>query len=529
MGDKIESKKAAAKAKVSTVPGHLGEIADAKQAVKIAAEIGYPVMIKASAGGGGKGMRIAYNAKEAEEGFALGALGGQVELRRRPRVHREVHREPAPHRDPGARRQARQRRPPRRARVLDPAPQPEGRSRRRPRRCSTPRRARPWASRPSRWRRAVGYDSAGTVEFVAGQDRSFYFLEMNTRLQVEHPVTELVTGIDLVEQMIRVAAGEKLEAQAGRREARRLGGREPHLRRGPRTATSCPRSAGWCATGRPQEGVAPGGTVRNDTGVFEGAEISMHYDPMIAKLVTHARHARGRHRPAGRRARRLRHRRGRAQHPVPRRPHAAPALARGSALDRLHRRGVQGRLQAARRPRATSCSCWRPSPSPSTTSATRAGAASPSRWAGRRCASPAGASPRSATTRVPAQVEGTLGGPDQGHLPRRPGQAARRARACSRTGGRASRCGPAWWTAGRCRCRCGPILNGYDLAHRGIRARAYVYTEREAALAALMPEKAAARHLQAAALPDAGPGEGDPRGGRARRSRPARRCAWSKP
>ena len=126
MGDKIESKKAAAKAKVSTVPGYLGEIADAKHAVKIADEIGYPVMIKASAGGGGKGMRIACNAKEAEEGFALAALGGQVELRRRPRVHREVHRQPAPHRDPGARRQARQRHLPRRARMLDPAPQPEG-------------------------------------------------------------------------------------------------------------------------------------------------------------------------------------------------------------------------------------------------------------------------------------------------------------------------------------------------------------------------------------------------------------------
>ena len=127
MGDKIESKKAAAKAKVSTVPGYLGEIADAKHAVKIAGEIGYPVMIKASAGGGGKGMRIAWNAKEAEEGLRPRPLGSQVELRRRSRVRREVHREPAAHRDPGAGRQARQRHLPRRARMLHPAPQPEGR------------------------------------------------------------------------------------------------------------------------------------------------------------------------------------------------------------------------------------------------------------------------------------------------------------------------------------------------------------------------------------------------------------------
>ena len=139
--------------------------------------------------------------------------------------------------------------------------------------------------------KAVGYDSAGTVEFVAGQDRSFYFLEMNTRLQVEHPVTELITGIDLVEQMIRVAAGEKLTIKQSRREAQRLGGREPRLRRGPvpqlpavdRAADALP------AAGRRQR---DGVTVRNDTGVYEGGEISIYYDPMIAKLVTHAADAR---------------------------------------------------------------------------------------------------------------------------------------------------------------------------------------------------------------------------------------------
>ena len=125
MGDKIESKKAAAAAKVSTVPGYLGVIADAEQAAKIADEIGYPVMIKASAGGGGKGMRIAHSRAEVAEGFAR-AIGSEVLVRRRPRVHRKIHRRSAPHRNPGARRQARQRHLSRRARMLDPAPQPEG-------------------------------------------------------------------------------------------------------------------------------------------------------------------------------------------------------------------------------------------------------------------------------------------------------------------------------------------------------------------------------------------------------------------
>jgi propionyl-CoA carboxylase alpha chain len=136
--------------------------------------------------------------------------------------------------------------------------------------------------------KAVGYDSAGTVEFVAGQDRSFYFLEMNTRLQVEHPVTELITGVDLVEQMIRVAAGEPLRHQAGRREAdgwaveSRVYAEDPYAR-----VPALDRAAGEippAGRGQRREGV----TVRNDTGVYEGGEISIYYDPMIAKLVTHA-------------------------------------------------------------------------------------------------------------------------------------------------------------------------------------------------------------------------------------------------
>jgi propionyl-CoA carboxylase alpha chain len=201
---------AAAKAGVSTVPGYMGLIADADEAVKIADEIGYPVMIKASAGGGGKGMRIAWNDEEAPKASASSKNEAKSSVRRRPHLHREVRRPAAPHRDPGAGRQARQRRLSRRARMLDPAPQPEGHRGGAVAACSTRRPARRWASRPSRWPRPSATTSAGTVEFVVDRTANFYFLEMNTRLQVEHPVTELITGVDLVEQMIRVAAGEKL-------------------------------------------------------------------------------------------------------------------------------------------------------------------------------------------------------------------------------------------------------------------------------------------------------------------------------
>ena len=354
MGDKIESKKAAAKAKVSTVPGYLGEIADAKQAVKIAAEIGYPVMIKASAGGGGKGMRIAYNAKEAEEGFgsarseAKSSFGDDrvfiEKFIENPR-HIEIQVLGDKHGNVlylGERECSIQRR---NQKVVEEAPSP----------LLDAKTRKAMGEQAVALSKAVGYDSAGTVEFVAGQDRSFFFLEMNTRLQVEHPVTELVTGIDLVEQMIRVAAGEKLQLQAGGHEARRLGRREPHLRRGPlpqlpalhrppRALPAARRRASRPRRHHPQRHRRVRG--RRD----------LHALRPDDRQAGHAcGHARGGHRPAGRRARRLRHRRRRAQHPLPRRPHAAPALARGAALDRLHRRGIQGRLQAARRRRARSC------------------------------------------------------------------------------------------------------------------------------------------------------------------------------
>src|SRR5438105_5815358 len=210
MGDKIESKKAAARAKVSTVPGHLGVIENDKQAVKIADEIGYPVMIKASAGGGGKGMRIAHSASEVAEGFARSKSEAKSSFGDdrmfiekfivNPR-HIEIQVLGDKHGNViylGERECSIQRR---NQKVIEEAPSP----------LLDPATRQKMGEQAVALAKAVGYDSAGTVEFVAGQDKSFYFLEMNTRLQVEHPVTELVTGIDLVDQMIRVAAGEKLK------------------------------------------------------------------------------------------------------------------------------------------------------------------------------------------------------------------------------------------------------------------------------------------------------------------------------
>lgn len=286
MGDKIESKKAAAAAKVSTVPGYMGEIKDAKHAVKIAEEIGYPVMIKASAGGGGKGMRIAYNAKEAEEGFLLARSEAKSSFGddrcfvekfiENPR-HIEIQVLGDKHGNVihlGERECSIQRR---NQKVLEEAPSP----------LLDEKTRKAMGEQAVALAKAVGYDSAGTVEFVAGQDRSFFFLEMNTRLQVEHPVTELVTGIDLVEQMIRVAAGEKLPFKQsditlkGWAVESRVYAEDPFRNFLP--------SIGRLVKYRPPaEGTKDGVTVRNDTGVFEGGEISMYYDPMIAKLVTHA-------------------------------------------------------------------------------------------------------------------------------------------------------------------------------------------------------------------------------------------------
>jgi propionyl-CoA carboxylase alpha chain len=286
MGDKIESKKAAAAAKVSTVPGHLGIIADDKEAVKIANQIGYPVMIKASAGGGGKGMRIAYSESEVAEGFARSKSEAKssfdddrmfIEKFITDPRHIEIQVLGDKHGSViylGERECSIQRR---NQKVIEEAPSP----------LLDEATRRKMGEQAVALARAVGYDSAGTVEFVAGQDKSFFFLEMNTRLQVEHPVTELITGIDLVEQMIRSAAGEKLAVKQddvklnGWAVESRIYAEDPYRNFLP--------STGRLVKYRPPAEMSEGGiTVRNDTGVYEGGEISLFYDPMIAKLVTHA-------------------------------------------------------------------------------------------------------------------------------------------------------------------------------------------------------------------------------------------------
>ena len=287
MGDKITSKKLAAEAGVSTVPGHMGLIADAAEAVTISASIGYPVMIKASAGGGGKGMRIAWNDDEAREGFqsskneAKASFGDDrifiEKFVTQPR-HIEIQVLGDTHGTVlylGERECSIQRR---NQKVIEEAPSP----------FIDEATRRSMGEQAVALCQAVGYHSAGTVEFIVDGDRNFYFLEMNTRLQVEHPVTELVTGIDLVEQMIRVAGGEKLSfAQDditlnGWAIESRLYAEDPYRNFLP--------SIGRLSRYRPPpEGVKADGTIaRNDTGVFEGGEISMYYDPMVAKLCTWA-------------------------------------------------------------------------------------------------------------------------------------------------------------------------------------------------------------------------------------------------
>jgi len=287
MGDKITSKKLAMAAGVSTVPGHMGLIADATDAVRISREIGYPVMIKASAGGGGKGMRIAWDDAEAREGFqsskneAAASFGDDrifiEKFVTQPR-HIEIQVLADQHGNTvylHERECSIQRR---NQKVIEEAPSPfldaETRQAMGEQACALAR--------------AVGYTSAGTVEFIVDGDRNFYFLEMNTRLQVEHPVTELITGVDLVEQMIRVAQGEKLPF---RQEDLKINGWaiESRLYAEDPYRNFLPSIGRLTRYRPPAEGPTPrGGIVRNDTGVFEGGEISMYYDPMIAKLCTWA-------------------------------------------------------------------------------------------------------------------------------------------------------------------------------------------------------------------------------------------------
>jgi propionyl-CoA carboxylase alpha chain len=282
MGDKIESKKLADAAGVSTVPGHLGVIGDADAATEIAKGIGYPVMIKASAGGGGKGMRIARSDGEVADGFrsaqneARSSFGDDrifIEKYIEEPRHIEIQVLADGHGNIihlGERECSIQRR---HQKVIEEAPSLAL--------DAATREA--MGAQACALARAVDYQSAGTVEFIVDRDRNFYFLEMNTRLQVEHPVTEMVTGLDLVELMFRIAAGEPLPL-----------------------AQKDVRTDGWSIEARvyaedPSRNFLPaigrlaryrlpdaaGGAVRIDTGVGEGSEISMFYDPMIAKLVTH--------------------------------------------------------------------------------------------------------------------------------------------------------------------------------------------------------------------------------------------------
>lgn len=286
MGDKITSKKLAQEAGVSTVPGYMGLIEDAEEAVKISNEVGFPVMIKASAGGGGKGMRIAWNDQEAREGFqsskneAASSFGDDrifiEKFVTQPR-HIEIQvlgdkfgntiylneRECSIQR--------------RNQKVVEEAPSP----------FLDPETRKAMGDQAVALAQAVDYCSAGTVEFIVDGDKNFYFLEMNTRLQVEHPVTELITGVDLVEQMIRVANDEKLELTQddiginGWAIENRLYAEDPYRNFLP--------SIGRLTRYRPPAEIAEDShAVRNDTGVYEGGEISMYYDPMIAKLCTWA-------------------------------------------------------------------------------------------------------------------------------------------------------------------------------------------------------------------------------------------------
>jgi propionyl-CoA carboxylase alpha subunit len=482
MGDKIESKKAAAKAKVSTVPGHLGVIADEQHAVKIADEIGYPVMIKASAGGGGKGMRIAHSRDEVAEGFARArseaksSFGDDRVFIEKfivdPR-HIEIQVLGDKHGNVihlGERECSIQRR---NQKVVEEAPSP----------LLDAATRKKMGEQAVALAKAVGYDSAGTVEFVAGQDKSFYFLEMNTRLQVEHPVTELITGIDLVEQMIRVAAGEELELKqsdvklSGWAVETRVYAEDP-------VRNFMPSIGRLVRYRPPAETRADGVTVRNDTGVYEGGEISLYYDPMIAKLVTHA----------------------------PTRLEAIAAQA--DALDAFaiegirhnipflsalmgHERWQAGRLSTAFLAEEFPGGFHPIAPEGETARVVAAVAAAIDHVLGERKRRISGQVSGRAVTREHLRTV-RLGEMEIALDIKRErdviavrfideGGKKRRALASEWKPG-----DPLWsgtidgrpiWVQVR------PVLNGFDLSHRGVETRAFVYTEREAAAARLMPAK----------------------------------------
>jgi len=483
MGDKIAAKTTAAKAKVSTVPGHLGTIDDDAHAIRIAEAIGYPVMIKASAGGGGKGMRIAHSRAEVTEGFARArseaksAFGDErvfiekfivdprhIEIQVLGDRHGQVI-------HLGERECSIQRR---NQKIVEESPSP----------LIDPATRAAMGAQAVALAKAVGYDSAGTVEFVVGQDKRFYFLEMNTRLQVEHPVTELVTGVDLVEQMIRIAAGEPLALEqgevtlAGWAVEARVYAEDPYRNFLP--------STGRLARYRPPaETRSDGVTVRNDTGVEEGSEISVYYDPMIAKLVTHA-------------------------------PTRARAIAaQADALDAFTVEGIRhnipflAALMQHKRWREGALSTafiaeeypqgFRPLvPAGETAQVIAAVAAAIDHVLGERKRRISGQRPGQAVVRERKRVV-RLGDQEIALDIARAGDAI----AVRFAGGRrqhalasAWKPGDALWSgtfdARLVSVQVRPALNGFALAHRGAEVLAYVYTEREAAAARLMPAKSLA-------------------------------------
>ncbi len=349
MGDKIASKKLAAKANVSTIPGYTDVVPDATAAVRIAQEVGYPVMIKASAGGGGKGLRVARNDREAREGFAACQAEAKASFGDdrifiekfidEPR-HIEIQVLGDAHgnlvylweRECSIQR--------RHQKVIEEAPSP----------FLDDATRRAMGEQAVALARAVHYQSAGTVEFVVGRDKRFYFLEMNTRLQVEHPVTEMITGLDLVEWMIRIAAGEKLPF--AQRDIKRNGWAIECRINAEDPLRGFLPSAGRLVRYRPPE--ESEGGVRVDTGVYEGGEIPIYYDSMIAKVIVHAP---SRAQAIGRMTAALNAFviRGIASNIVFQSALAAASAVRGrTAHHRVHRRGISGGIpRAGRRSRGS--------------------------------------------------------------------------------------------------------------------------------------------------------------------------------
>jgi propionyl-CoA carboxylase alpha chain len=484
MGDKIAAKQVAARVGVSTVPGHLGVIGDAAHATRIADEIGYPVMIKASAGGGGKGMRIAHSRAEVAEGFARArseaksSFGDERVFIEKfivdPR-HIEIQVLGDKHGHVihlGERECSIQRR---NQKVIEETPSLL---------LDAATRAAMGAQAVA-LAKAVGYDSAGTVEFVAAQDKRFYFLEMNTRLQVEHPVTELVTGVDLVEQMIRIAAGEKLKLKqadvtfTGWAIETRVCAEDPYRNFLP--------SIGRLRRYRPPASASVDGvTVRNDTGVREGSEISLYYDPLIAKLITHA----------------------------PTRDTAIAAQT--DALDAFtidgirhnvpflaavmqHKRWQAGKLSTAFIAEEYPKGFQPVAPEGETLHVMAAVAAAIDHVLGERKRRISGQRPGQTVVRDSARVV-RLGEREVELAIAREGDAHIVHFAADKKGHKKGhrlvsswKPGDSLWTGsydGRAiAVQVRPALNGFDLAHRGVEVRALAYTEREAAAARLMPVK----------------------------------------